>query len=62
MGEHIFKVALAELLVVRIKCKNEKCQAVTELPLDNIEMADDQCPVCETAFFLSAADATMRRR
>lgn len=52
MSEHVLKVLLSELNVVRVRCLNTHCAAVVETTLDRLDvvLGQDQCPMCHTSY------------
>jgi hypothetical protein len=50
MGEHILKIAIAELSSVRIQCRN--CSLVLEVPRDGLDSVPVKCPGCQEDFVL----------
>jgi hypothetical protein len=54
MSETTLKFLIQELETVRIICKNEKCGAITEVKVKNIDrtFADYKCPACHSTFFV----------
>lgn len=45
MGEHIYRIELADLKTLRVRCV--KCGTVTELPVDQAGRIKSRCPHCD---------------
>ena len=52
MSETILKFLLDEMKIVRLKCRNNKCGVVIEMPVNDIDkfIIDCQCPSCRQSF------------
>ena len=52
MSEHLLKILLTELKTVRVRCKNDQCGAVIELPVEKLtdRFRSTVCPVCRSLF------------
>jgi len=54
MSEHVLKILLSELVTVRVRCRQQGCGAIVEIPTEELDQKfhSGLCPFCRAVLQL----------